>query len=48
VLPDIQKGIQVKNRELVVVTLKEIEMEEKIRSWLKGRVKYYHINGLNG
>lgn len=40
-IPDILKGIGIKNREQVAVALKELELKHVIKFWKKGRTKYY-------
>ena len=42
-IPDIQKGSGIRNREHVVVALRELELEGLVKSRTKGRVKYYHL-----
>lgn len=42
-IPDVQKGIEVKNRERVVVALRELGFQRIVASRKKGRVLYYHI-----
>lgn len=42
-IPDIQTGLNISNREHVVVAFTELEMEGKVASRKKGKVKNYRI-----